>query len=84
LHRKKEKNGYDRSVRDRKHGAWNKELETMKTRRILIGAVVACVLFSTCVIDAATDPTETVFETRPLGIELSVKMVGPYMNLITR
>ncbi|MGA2401693.1 MAG: hypothetical protein ABSG91_08290 [Syntrophobacteraceae bacterium] len=56
----------------------------MKTRRILIGAVVACVLFSTCVIDAATDPTETVFETRPLGIELSVKMVGPYMNLITR
>src|SRR5258707_6334675 len=30
--------------------------------------------------DSAAAPKEKVFETKPLGIQLSVKMVGPYME----
>src|SRR3974377_2199151 len=35
---------------------------------------------STCAGDASAPPKENVFETRPLGIKVSVKMVGPYME----
>src|SRR3989442_8701469 len=30
--------------------------------------------------DSAAAPKEKVFETKPLGIQLSIKMVGPYME----
>ena len=52
----------------------------MKTKLVLIGAVLAFVLFGTYAVDSTTAPKETVFDTRPLGIKLSVKMVGPYMQ----
>lgn len=52
----------------------------MKTKGIIIGAVLAFMLFSTCAVDATTAPQETVFDATPLGIKLSVKMVGPYME----
>jgi hypothetical protein len=52
----------------------------MKTKTVLIGAVLASILFSTYAVDSTTAPRETVFNTRPLGIKLSVKMVGPYMQ----
>ncbi len=52
----------------------------MKTKAILIGAALALMLFGTYAVYSATAPKETVFDTRPLGIKLSVKMVGPYMQ----
>jgi hypothetical protein len=52
----------------------------MKTRAILIGAVLVSMLFSTHAGASTTAPKETVFDTRPLGITMSVKMVGPYME----
>src|SRR5258708_38869428 len=30
--------------------------------------------------DSASAPKENIFETKPLGIQLSIKMVGPYME----
>ena len=54
----------------------------MKTMFVLIGAVLACALFGTYAhaVDSTVAPKETVFDTRPLGVKLSVKMVGPYMQ----
>ena len=52
----------------------------MKTKGIIIGAVLAFMLFITYAVGATTAPRETVLDTRPLGIKLSVKMVGPYME----
>jgi len=48
--------------------------------KCVIVAIVACVLFSVNVAGAETSPTENVFESRPLGMKLSIKMVGPYMQ----
>lgn len=53
---------------------------TMKRKTVLIGAVLASILFNAYAVDSTTVPKETVFDTRPLGITLSVKMVGPYME----
>ncbi len=52
----------------------------MKNKAILIGAVFAFMLFGAYTVDSATVPKETAFDTRPLGIKVSVKMVGPYMQ----
>src|SRR5208282_2861227 len=50
---------------------------TMKTRAFTLGLVLA----SLVAIAGAGDPTaakENVFETKPLGIKVSIKMIGPY------
>jgi len=52
----------------------------MKIRFILIATVLTCVLYGISALGATTTPKETVFDTRPLGIKLSIKMVGPYMQ----
>ncbi len=52
----------------------------MKTKLVIIGAVLALALFGTYAADSTTAPKGKVFDTRPLGIKLSVKMVGPYMQ----
>jgi hypothetical protein len=49
----------------------------MKTRAITLGIVLVCLV----AIAGAGDPTatkENVFETKPLGIKISIKMIGPY------
>jgi hypothetical protein len=49
----------------------------MKTRAFTLGFVLA----SLVAIAGASDPTaakENVFETKPLGIKVSIKMIGPY------
>src|SRR5580658_10026027 len=49
----------------------------MKTRAITLGLVLACLE----VVAGAGDSTaaqESVFATKPLGIKVSIKMIGPY------
>ena len=58
----------------------NVENETMKTKLVLTCAVVALALVDAYAADSTTAPREMAFETRPLGVKLSVKMVGPYMQ----
>lgn len=52
----------------------------MRTKIVLIGSVLVCLLFGTFAVGSTTSPKEMVFDTRPLGIKVSVKMVGPYMQ----
>jgi hypothetical protein len=52
----------------------------MKTKFAIIGAILTGVFFSAYAVNSTTAPKEQVFDTRPLGIKLSVKMVGPYMQ----
>jgi len=52
----------------------------MKIKSVLIGLGVASLLVSASAADTSGAPRENVFATRPLGITLSVKMVGPYME----
>ena len=56
------------------------KVDAMKTKALLVGAVFASMLFGAYVVDSATAPKETVFDARPLGVKVSVKMVGPYMQ----
>src|ERR1700691_1051220 len=49
----------------------------MKTRAFTLGLVLVCSL----AIDGAGDPAaakENIFATKPLGIKVSIKMIGPY------
>jgi len=46
----------------------------------LITLACAGLLGSALAADTTTAPKESVFPTKPLGITLSVKMVGPYME----
>src|SRR5260221_1781710 len=46
----------------------------------LIALAWAGLLGSALAADTTTAPKESVFPTKPLGITLSVKMVGPYME----
>jgi hypothetical protein len=49
----------------------------MKTRAFTLGLLMVCLV----AIAGAGDPTaakENVFETKPLGIKVSIKMIGPY------
>src|SRR6266404_2057259 len=47
---------------------------------LLIALACAGLLSSALAADTTTAPKESVFPTKPLGITLSVKMVGPYME----
>ena len=49
----------------------------MKTK-ILISGLALVLLVATAGAADATAPKENVFETQPLGVKLSIKMIGPY------
>jgi hypothetical protein len=49
----------------------------MKTKVFALGLVVACLAATAGAADP-TAPKENVFETKPLGIQVAIKMVGPY------
>ena len=49
----------------------------MKTK-ILVLSLALALLVATARAADATAPKENVFETKPLGIKLSIKMIGPY------
>jgi hypothetical protein len=52
----------------------------MKVKGGLFGLAAILIAASTYAGDASAPPKENVFETRPFGIKVSVKMVGPYME----
>lgn len=52
----------------------------MKNKLSLIVAAGLAMLFGAAAAETGTTPKENVFGTRPLGIKVSVKMVGPYME----
>jgi hypothetical protein len=52
----------------------------MKAKPALSGLVTLLIAASAFAGDASAPPKENVFATRPLGIKLSIKMVGPYME----
>jgi hypothetical protein len=52
----------------------------MKSALHFVILVCAGVVLSTSAADPKTEPKESVFGAKPLGITLSVKMVGPYME----
>ena len=49
----------------------------MKTK-ILVSSLALALLVTTARAADATTPKENVFETQPLGVKLSIKMIGPY------
>jgi hypothetical protein len=49
----------------------------MKTQ-ILVSSLALALLVTTARAADATAPKENVFETQPLGVKLSIKMIGPY------
>ena len=49
----------------------------MKTK-ILVSSLALALLVTTARAADATAPKENVFETQPLGVKLSIKMIGPY------
>jgi len=51
----------------------------MKTKILILGLAVAVFAATARAADSSA-PKENVFETKPLGIKLSIKMVGPYMQ----
>jgi hypothetical protein len=52
----------------------------MKHKVYALTLVCAGLVISALAADTATTPKESVFPSKPLGITLSVKMVGPYME----
>jgi leucyl aminopeptidase len=52
----------------------------MKHKLYLLSLVCVSLVTSALSADTATAPKETVFPAKPLGITLSIKMVGPYME----
>jgi len=52
----------------------------MKTKGSLLAVVCCALILRASASDSTTAPKESVFPVKPLGITLSVKMVGPYME----
>jgi hypothetical protein len=52
----------------------------MKTRIPAFSLALILAVATASAADSAAAPKEKVFETKPLGIQLSIKMVGPYME----
>ena len=52
----------------------------MRTKTLASALVVALLAATTSAADSSAAPKENVFATKPLGIKLSIKMVGPYME----
>jgi Cytosol aminopeptidase family, N-terminal domain len=51
----------------------------MKTKAFPLGLALACLVATAGAADSPT-PKENIFATRPLGIRISIKMDGPYME----
>jgi len=51
----------------------------MKTKFLTLNLALMLVTVANAA-DSAAAPKENIFETKPLGIQLSIKMVGPYME----
>lgn len=52
----------------------------MKTKFTTLNLALMLAVASASAADSAAAPKEKVFETKPLSIQLSIKMVGPYME----
>ena len=52
----------------------------MKTKFPTLSLALMLAIANASAADSAAAPKEKVFETKPLGIQLSIKMVGPYME----
>src|SRR5215813_2380744 len=52
----------------------------MKRNVHFVSLVCASLVMGAAAADTGSAPKETIFPTKPLGITLSVKMVGPYME----
>src|SRR6266702_3730696 len=52
----------------------------MKTKFPALSLALMIAIANASAADSAAAPKEKVFETKPLGIKLSIKMVGPYME----
>ncbi len=52
----------------------------MKKSSVVFFLVFACLMTTASAGDTQATPVESIFSTKPLGITLSVKMVGPYMQ----
>src|SRR6266704_218888 len=52
----------------------------MKTKFSTLSLALMLAIANASAADSAAAPKEKVFETKPLGIQLSIKMVGPYME----
>lgn len=52
----------------------------MKAKLSALSLFLAWLVAITTAADATASPKETVFDRRPLGIKVSIKMVGPYME----
>jgi hypothetical protein len=52
----------------------------MKTRFSALSLALMLAVATASAADSAASPKELFFETKPLGIRLSIKMVGPYME----
>ena len=52
----------------------------MKSKFHFCSVVFAALVINASAADSTTTPKESVFPTKPLGITLSIKMVGPYME----
>jgi hypothetical protein len=50
----------------------------VKTKAFLLCLAVATFVATARAVDPTAAPTENVFEAKPLGISLSIKMIGPY------
>lgn len=50
----------------------------MKARILILGLAVALFAATAGAADSSTAPKENVFETKPLGVQVSIKMIGPY------
>jgi hypothetical protein len=50
----------------------------MKTKSLVSSLAVALLVATASAADSSAAPKENVFATKPLGIKLSIKMVGPY------
>jgi hypothetical protein len=52
----------------------------MKTKFLILSLTLMLAVATARAADSASAPKENIFETKPLGIQLSIKLVGPYME----
>ena len=53
----------------------------MKSKPLALILLAAWLVATASAADSTAPPKETVFDKRPLGIKLSIKMIGPYMQV---
>src|SRR5258707_4779415 len=52
----------------------------MKTKLLILSLALMLAVATARAADSASAPKENIFETKPLDIQLSIKLVGPYME----